>query len=352
MTWIRNFLRRCIISARYRLGLAAFILSIKMRRNVFVFGAPFHSNMGDQAQSFGIKKWANRAYPGYRVRLYETTELIAGNFTLMKQIRKYCNKGDKVFLHSGYHTTDLYMLEENMQRQAVQLFDDRQVVALPQTIYYQKEEEAEKARRIYNAHPDLLMMCRDEVSYQSAQQMFPNCRKLLFPDIVTTMIGSRQYNKPRKGILLCLRNDKEAFYSPEQIAALKAELEKIDAVSVTDTTIGMDMAQIRKNREKILQDIWREYAGYRAVVTDRYHGTIFSLIAATPVVVISSTDHKLSSGVKWFPESFQSYVRYEPELENIADQIRQIYQTGYDYRLEPYFRTHYYDSLRKQIEEE
>ncbi len=352
MTFIREFLRKCLISARYRLGLAIWILRIKVSRNIFVFGAPFHSNMGDQAQSYCIEKWLKQNYPGYRVRLYETTELGWGDYALLKRIQKYCNPKDKVFLHSGYHTTDLYMLEEKLQRKTLQLFSDRQVVMLPQTVYYQSKEEADNARRIYNAHPKLLMLCRDDVSFQTAEKMFPNCRKLLFPDIVTTMIGKHRYHKPRKGILLCLRNDKEAFYSPEQIAALKAELEELDSVSVTDTTIEMDVAQIRKNRGKILQDIWEEYAGYRAIVTDRYHGTIFSLIAGTPVVVISSTDHKLSSGVKWFPESFRDYVRYEPAPEKIAHQVRRIYETDYDYCLPPYFQEQFYASLRKIIEEE
>ncbi len=243
------------------------------------------------------------------------------------------------------------MLEENMQRMTIQLFQDRQVVILPQTIFYQTEKEKEKSCNIYNKHPNLLIMCRDEVSYETAQEMFPKCRKLLMPDVVTTMIGVKHYKKERKGILLCLRNDKEALYSAEQIRALKNELETIDTVAVSDTTISMNMDRVRKKRGKILSQMWEEYAGYRAIVTDRYHGTIFSLIAGTPVVVISSTDHKLSSGVKWFPESFRDYVCYEPEIDNVSTQVKRIYSSSYEYCLPPYFIENYYADLRKRIEE-
>mgnify|MGYP003419023859 CR=1 FL=1 len=351
MNKLKGFCKKTIISVRYRLGLAFFWCKIKSGKNIFVFGAPFHANMGDHAQSYCTEKWLTNAYPGYQVRIYETTDLTYGDFSLLRQIRKFCNKSDKVFLHSGYHTTDLYMLEENMQRMVIQLFSDRQVVILPQTIFYQTDKEKEKSIDIYNKHPNLLLMCRDEVSYNTANSLFPQCRKLLMPDIVTTMIGSKCYQKQRKGILLCLRNDKESFYSSEQIDILKKTLETFDTVTLSDTTISADIKQIRKEREKILTQIWEEYAGYRAIVTDRYHGTIFSLIAGTPVVVISSSDHKLSSGVKWFPESFKDYICYEPSLANIHSQIKRIYETTYTYSLPPYFLEHHYANLRKTIEE-
>ena len=351
MEKIRTFCERVKTSINYRLGLLWYWCRLKSRKNIFVFGAPFHTNMGDNAQSYCIEKVLMASYPGYKIRIYETTDLISGDFMLLREIRKFCNPKDKIFLHSGYHTTDLYMWEESMQRMVISLFVDRQIVVLPQTIFYQKEEEKETARKIYNSHPNLLLMCRDEISYKLAEDIFPNCKKMLMPDIVTTMIGTQHYQDERKGILLCLRNDKEALYSEEQICALKQELEMIDEVSISDTTISMDMEQVRKHRENILFEIWKEYAGYRAIVTDRYHGTIFSLIAGTPVVVISSIDHKLSSGVKWFPDSFKEYVCYEPELDNVGKRIEHIYKTTYNYSLPPYFLDNYYADLKKKIEE-
>ena len=335
---------------QWRMKILILGIKIKSRKNVFVFGAPYHSNMGDQAQSYCIERWATQAYPGFRVWIFDTAEISAEDFFLLRFIRKTCNKADKILLHSGYHTTDLYILEEKLQRQVITWFPDRQVVLLPQTIYYQSQEEATKSSEIYNAHPDLLLMCRDEVSYGIAEKLFTKCRNLLFPDVVTTMIGVKQYHYERSGILLCLRNDQEAFYSPEQIQLLKEQLSDIGTVSVTDTTITMDAKEIRKNRETVLEQIWSDYAKYRVIITDRYHGTIFSLVAGTPVIVLSSTDHKLSSGVKWFPESFRDYVRYVPELSEVHHVVQQIYEKKLDYCLEPYFQRNYYSKLRQMIE--
>lgn len=350
MKKMAQFLRRALRAAKWRIEFLGWIFTIKCSKNIFVFGAPFHSNMGDQAQSYCTDVWIKSSYPGYMVRIYDTAELSQDNYRLLRRIKKYCNKKDKVFLHSGYHTTDLYMLEENMQRKVVSLFLDRQIVMLPQTINYTTEEEQICAQKVYNSHPDLVMMCRDEVSYKTAERLFPKCKRLLVPDIVTTMIGTKTYNKQRKGILLCLRNDKESKISQSERKQLVTDISEIDTYYFSDTTIAMSAQEIKKNREKILHDLWEEYAGYCAIITDRYHGTIFSLIANTPVIVISSTDHKLNSGVNWFPASFNAYVRYVPDLREVADNVRNIYAREYEYRLEPYFQNKYYSTLRNRIE--
>lgn len=318
-------------------------------RNFFVFGSPYHSNLGDQAQSYCIERWANRNYPEYQVFIFDTQFISFHKFQLLSMIRKEIQPTDKIFLHSGYHTTDLYMLEENMQRHVVQMFPDMRIVILPQTIFYKNPDEAAVSERIYNAHPNLHFLCRDDVSYEKAQQMFPHAHLLKFPDIVTTMIGAKHYDHERKGILLVMRNDKEAFYKPEQIQQLKSNLSDIDIVKQTDTTVDFDAKYIIAHRREVLEQTWDNYSRYRVIITDRYHGTIFSLVAGTPVLVLSSTDHKLSSGVKWFPPEFSDYVRFIPDLSEVRTNVERVYASNLDHTLPPYFEDNYYSKLKTLI---
>lgn len=327
------------------------MLSYFSNKNLFVFGAPYHSNAGDQAQTYCIEKWAKENYPGYTVRIFDTRK-ITNNQNILRRIRKCIKREDKIFLHSGYHTTDLYMYEENMQRRVVELFPDHQVVMLPQTIFYQNMEEAKKAEEIYNSHPDLMILCRDEVSYNTANEIFPKAKKSLFPDIVTTLIGSYRYNYVRKGILICTRNDKEGLVTSEEKERLIEQLSMIDTVDQTDTTLPIDANYFSLHRKEILEKEWDKYAHYKVVITDRYHGTIFSLIANTPVIVMPSTDHKLESGVKWFPESYKDYVTYCPDSKMIPDVVKAYYERKMDYNIPELFQTEYYSKLRSLIEEQ
>ena len=326
------------------------IIGYLLHKNAFVFGAPFHSNAGDQAQTYCIERWIKYNYPKYSVRIFNTDVLALDDYKKLKLIRKIIKKNDLIFLHSGYHTTDLYMLEEHTQRKVVQLFPDKKIVILPQTIYYKNHIEEKKAINIYNNHPNLLLMCRDDVSYNIAERIFPNCKLILFPDIVTTLIGPQTYNSERAGILLCVRNDQEALLKKNELDLLVKELSHIDKVQITDTTLSISGYEFSENREKILKEIWKKYSQYKVIVTDRYHGTIFSLIANTPVIVMPSTDHKLSSGVKWFPKSFNDYVHYVDDFSNIINVVEKVYNKKYDYKLPNYFNKKYYSELKSIIE--
>ena len=45
----------------------------------------------------------------------------------------------------------------------------------------------------------------------------------------------------------------------------------------------------------------------------------------TPVIVISSTDHKLSSGVKWFPKNlFEGNITFALDLDDAYNKATEI----------------------------
>ncbi|MBM6699641.1 polysaccharide pyruvyl transferase family protein [Bifidobacterium pullorum subsp. saeculare] len=346
-----RFIRKSISVIEREIELSKLVHDMRnsVGHNIFVFGSPYHSNLGDQAQSYCIERWASTNYPGHRVWVLDTMLLTFHDYQLLKSIRNIIAPTDRIFLHSGYHTTDLYMLEEKMQRKVVTMFPDMRVVILPQTIYYQNPSQLEQAKIIYNAHPDLHLLCRDDVSYETALQEFPDCHPAMFPDIVTTMIGAKLYTHPRKGIFLCVRNDKEAFYSKTRMEQLRDDLASIDDVTVGDTTVDIPAKEIIAHRGEVLEKTWDDYSKYRLIVTDRYHGTIFSLVAGTPVLVLSSSDHKLSSGVKWFPPEFSDYVKYIPDIDDVPDEARRVYSKKLDYVLPPYFQDKYYSKLKQLI---
>lgn len=348
---MKKILNKLYSASRLLQNYASVFLTRSNAKTAYVFGAPFHSNMGDQAQSYCTEKWINRYYPEYSVRIYDTLLLERKQYHFLNWIRKNLHNDDLIFLHSGYHTTDLYMREENLQRKVISSFNDRRIVLLPQTINYIDEKEAQKSISIYNAHNNLIILCRDTTSFSLASTLFKHAKLLLFPDIVTTMIGTKQYSNIRSGVLLCLRNDKEAFYSKKEIESLTEHLSEFTSVDITDTTINAPAQDIMRNRVTYLEKIWDQYSRYQLIITDRYHGTIFSLIANTPAIVISSTDHKLKSGVDWFPVSFKDYVQYVPDLSDVVKTAKIILNKKLDHFIPDFFNVEYYSKLKGLLEE-
>lgn len=320
-------------------------------KNALVFGMPFHSNAGDQAQSYCIELWINQNYPDYKIRWFDALSMNNTGYRELTKLKKIVKKSDLIFLHSGYHTTDLYMLEEKLQRNVIQSFPEKQIVILPQTINYQTKKERNNSIHIYNKHNNIVLFCRDSTSYALAKQIFYNCKLYLFPDIVTSLIGKRKYNHKREGILLCFRNDKEAFIKPEEKIDINQQLAKIDFVETTDTTLDINADYFIQNRGQVLEDLWDYYSHFRVVITDRYHGTIFSLIANTPVIVLPSTDHKLQSGVEWFPDEYEEYVSYCSDISDITNCVLRVYKNEYSYELPSYFQENYYNIMKDIIED-
>lgn len=321
------------------------IAVFRKNRMVFLFGSPIHSNLGDQAQSYCLYKWFSNNYPNYGMYFFRLPETRKSLLTIL---RKTIRKGDMIVCHSGYHLTDLYH-EQDVYCKLANQFRDRPIWIFPQTIHYQDDNNLKTTAMILNDHGLVTLMVRDEESYSTAKKYFYGCKLLLYPDIVTSLIGTKEFHNPRDGILFCFRNDVEAFYSKEQISQLKNKFNNI-IIEETDTTLNMPGRKIINNREKVLNDVLDYYSRFKLIITDRYHGTILSLIAGTPVVVLQTKDHKLSSGVKWFPDSFKEYVFYAKTMDDAYEKAMQILSARLSYKLPAYFKVNYYDKLKATLE--
>jgi exopolysaccharide biosynthesis predicted pyruvyltransferase EpsI len=314
-------------------------------KTIFLFGFPIHANMGDQAQAFCTLKWLNENYPDYKVFTFNWKTSYSLSYKLL---RKKIGKDDLLFGHSGYFFYD-HHLELRVYREIADLFPDYRFVIMPQTINILDNVILEKTVKSLNAHPNITLLCRDEISYENAKKNFPNCKLLLYPDIVTSLIGKREYSNKRDGILFVLRDDLEKFYSSDQIMELRNRFIGISKTEIMDTSINLSNYEMKKNREKLLNDMLEKFSHFKVIITDRYHGTIFSLITSTPVIVLDSSDHKLSSGVKWFPESFNKHVFFARNLDQAYEFATNVLSSETTYKLDPYFDENYYSKLLSKL---
>lgn len=328
-------------------------LTRSKKSKVYIFGAPFHSNLGDQAQTYCMEKWYKDKFPDRSVLSIDTASAQKQEFYIINKIRQTIKSGDRIVLHSGYHTTDIWEMENNLNLRIIETFPDFPIVVFPQTIHFEDNNNLRKTVDIYRKHGNITLMCRDEESHKIAKENFDNVHILLMPDIVTSLIGDSDFivpphEKERDGIAMCFRNDKESKYGSEVQFMKKSVEDLTNRVDVMDTTVDTDWEFIAANRPKILRNFMKDLSKYKLVITDRYHGTIFSAITGTPVIVIGSTDHKLSSGVKWFTDKFfKDAIFYAGSPSEAIKMAHKIYGR-YDYGKEipPIFNEKYWNTLR------
>lgn len=320
-------------------------------------------NLGDQAQRMCTLQWIRDNYPN-------STLLEIGDFgnALSFDVNKWTvftdlacfiklvvlkikiRPNDLLLGHSGY-----FMVDHHSGYKAflvmMRHFPKNKMIILPQTVNFYTPYVKLKVSQSFAAAKNVTLLCRDRVSYSKAQAMFPSIKLQLFPDIVTSLIGTKQYREKREGVLFCMRDDVEMLYDPEQIDSLMKRFGEIRMEKMDTTLHGVCSKYVNANRDRLIWEAIGKFATYKVVITDRYHGTIFSAIASTPVIVINSADHKLSSGVNWFPkDTFGDYVQFAQDLDEAYDKaIVMLGRTDLSYENPPYFKDNYWDNLKIMI---
>lgn len=332
------------------------IFTIKPR--AYIVASPNHPNLGDQAQLLCLKEWISNEYKSHKVivipihifasHVAQLSGYLSSSircYTIVLIMKIMCRKSDIIFGHSGYFFIDHHSGWLAFARLAIALPKFKMVI-MPQTINFYNPTISKLASNAFNYHKNLTILCRDKVSYKIAKKQFSKCKLLLFPDIVTSLIGNLQETAfERNGVLLCIRDDVEAYYSKEDFDYFRSELGEY-TVDYTDTTIDEKLNVLNKRRKEIIYSYINEMSKYKVVVTDRYHGTIFSVISGTPVVVLNSNDHKLKSGVKWYEDEFSDIVSFSETLSDAIKMVKIILdKPSQRFSHSNYFQKNYYDKL-------
>ena len=325
-------------------------LSKKKGKKIYYFGMCENTNMGDMAQIYCVEKWIKKSYPDYMLIWCHTATLMLPNSTLLKNIKRYITNDDFIVFQCGYNTHDLGGHQDEMHQMVMKEFPNTVMIMLPQTVYFKSQVRKEKCSKSYNAHRKLFFMARDPISLNLAKEMFPDVTCEMYPDIVASLIGKFYNEESRNGICLCLRNDVEQFYSMEDRDKLLSILEKIDDVTLMDTVIPVSFSKVNKNIEKYVWKMIEFFGKKRLVVTDKYHGTIFSLVSNTPVIMIKTTDHKLTSVYEWFKRIYPDRVYFAKDIDEVQVLAKEILKKPNYSKLSTYFDDTYYKDLTEKIE--
>lgn len=304
-------------------------------------------NVGDQAQAVAIERWLARHYPTLEIVELDKDVVLA----CIDDIRRHVTPQDLIFLHSGGNLGDRGKWSEAARRTMIAAFPDNRIISLPQTIFFSDtprgRHEREITREVYGRHRRLTVIGRDEVSGQLAAELFPHAQISTLPDFVLSLraedMGLHSDSNSAERIMACLRMDDESALGATQRSVLADHLG--DGVTLFDTTLSYDISAA--DRVKVLRETLQLFNSHRAVVTDRFHGLIFSVICRKPVVVLPTVDHKLTSAVDWFRDI--PNVRFCPDLADLPGILAKVEATAVESY--PDFNELYFDRLPQFIAE-
>jgi len=229
-----------------------------------------------------------------------------------------------LLLNGGGNLGDLYPERQQFRETVLQEFQDLRIVQLPASIYFERQENLERARRAFGAHPDFTLIVRDRESLDFARRYF-DCTVRLMPDMAFALGPLERAIAPALDVVWLQRLDAEAPIVGAHVAELPAGViredwspahlpkhlvrrrlapVKIDVqlrkVQARNPRAGKAVAPIRRRLVPQIGPARCELATIflsrgRAVITDRLHGHILCVLLGIPHVLLDNRIGKLSA---------------------------------------------------------
>lgn len=286
------------------------------KNKIFVFGTPIHGNLGDQAIAYAeqafLKQECNR-------KMIEIPSQFVEKY--MGIWRWLVGRNGRVAIHGGGFVGSIWPNEDRMLRKVVSSFEGKQIIILPQTVYFDSEHSqmVDSFRDLLVSHGAVDICAREIYSFSAATKdyYFPNVK--LVPDMVTYLTKndvSIDEVANRDSVLLCLRHDREKVNRGKTLEKIEKMLAP-EKLILTDTVVGHSIYPWQRRRT--VSNKINEFRHARLVVTDRLHGMVFAAIAGTPCLVLSNNNYKIKGVYEWIKNNM--YVRF---VDGQTDNIHEI----------------------------
>jgi exopolysaccharide biosynthesis predicted pyruvyltransferase EpsI len=213
-----------------------------------------------------------------------------------------------IFIHGGGNFGDLWVAHQNFRERVLERFPGRKIIQFPQSIHYKSQERVEESARIIGRHKNFVLLVRDEESRQFAEKHF-DCEVRLCPDMAFCIGPIQPLVATRFPVLAMLREDQEKASAYDLSAypdvpvedwitesAMHVRLSKtfgaasaILALKPAETRLrNLDAAAHNRLRRGV-----RQLSRARAIVTDRLHVHIVSLLLGRPHAVLDNNYGKI-----------------------------------------------------------
>jgi pyruvyl transferase EpsO len=212
-----------------------------------------------------------------------------------------------IFIHGGGNFGDIWGAHQDFRECVLERFPDRAVIQFPQSIHYQSARRIEESARAIGRHRNFTLMVRDEESKAFAEKHF-DCAVDLCPDMAFA-IGPVEPTPAEFPVLAMLRADREKAGDADLsawpdlpvedwISESAASVRAAKAFGAASALLALKPAQRRLAKldaaahNRFRRGI-RQISRGQAIVTDRLHVHICSLLIGRPHAVLDNSYGKV-----------------------------------------------------------
>lgn len=288
----------------------ALLPEIKCRK-VVLLDVPYYTNIGDTLIWQGTHDFLRQQ--GIKCMFTASKE----SFDFRALPKDYV-----ILLQGGGNFGDIWEQHQLFRRRVIETYRDNKIIILPQTIFFEKEDNLLRDAHALARHPDLLIIGRDTNSYDILKKHYHANRVAMLPDMAFC-IDFTKFKMPEavgNRVLFFERRDVEMNHGYKYSTAVppEAEVHEWPLMEKPDATWRTKWACRIENRLPRCYDaywdmIMRPYyvntgiqfiGRYTKVYTTRLHGAILSVLLDKDVVLFDNSYGKNSS----FYNSWLKYI--------------------------------------------
>lgn len=244
-----------------------------------------------------------------------------------------------ILFTGGGNLGDLWQDHQRFREMIIERYHDRPVIIMPQSIFFKDPAKLERARRIFNAHPDLTIFARENTSFELAQKYFDQCKVVKAPDIAFYLADRMEAagTHPGSRIFLHWRDDQELanalhqrkdpklrqvvfgdwnsfnklsrpwqkmmrkfpalaeFWGRPSFQSLLVQVpegQKKDILETAEKLASLPRASFHLRSLDFVVQATRQMAPFRLVISNRLHGHILCTLMRKPNVLLANAYHK------------------------------------------------------------
>jgi exopolysaccharide biosynthesis predicted pyruvyltransferase EpsI len=276
---------------------------------------PMHGNVGDSAIWLGERTLLRDA----GVTVAYACDL--QSFSVAELAERVPAGTGTIFVHGGGNLGDLWPHHQVLRERVISAFPNHRIVQLPQSVHFRDPANLARARAVFDAHAELTLLVRDYRSLEVTRREF-RARSMLCPDLALGLDRVPASSSPRHRVVWLSRTDHERAThvlpapppgihrtdwnagegaTPDWQERLRQTLNAQRAAALRNRMCPSDHAthllcqSLDHHAELQLWRGCRLLSSGRAVVTDRLHAHVLSLLLGIQHAVLDDRHGKVRS---------------------------------------------------------
>jgi pyruvyl transferase EpsO len=229
-----------------------------------------------------------------------------------------------IVLVGGGNFGDLWTEFQVYREMVISAAAGRRIVQFPQSLCFRDETNIPLTRAVLSNHGNVTLTWRDEQSYKSARELFPDTTSVLVPDVAFAAGPLEVSRQPKHPVICIARRDQEGgelcavrLSDGRQVdwtgrggASIMIKCAPILMMLALEQRLGRLMgASLRMSLCKVFADVTVEHAkalvsSAEVIVSDRLHAHVLCMMLGIPHVMVDTRYGKISSFINtWTVDS-------------------------------------------------